>query len=225
MHCTQDNLPALQEILEYTFKDILLLKTALTHSSAGIENNERLEFLGDRVLGLVMADALLEHFSEEQEGDLAKRHAALVCGEMLAEIGQEINLGDHILFSHAEYAAGGPKNEKLIADAMEAIIGALFLDSDFEHCQTVITRLWGDRIKTMKTPPRDPKTQLQEWGQARGLPIPTYEIINKKGPDHAPVFEIEVRLQNYPSMHGKGTSRRDAEKAAAKALLKELGER
>ncbi len=223
MHSKKNNLNPLQSALDYSFKDKSLLQKALTHSSTGPENNERLEFLGDRVLGLIMAEALLERFPEEHEGDLAKRHAALVCGEMLAEIGQEIKLGDYIHFSHAEYASGGPKNDKLVADAMEATIGAIFLDSNFRTCRNLLATLWGQRIDTMKTPPRDPKTQLQEWAQARGLPVPSYEIVNKEGPDHAPVFEIEVQMKHHDPVRRKGTSRRDAEKEAANALLEHIG--
>lgn len=218
-------LKRLQEICGYLFKDQTLLRNALTHSSVDRpENYERLEFLGDRVIGLAIAEQLYTTFPDDTEGNLAKRHAALVQGKMLARIASRLNLGEVIKLSDAERAAGGAENQNILADGVEAFIGALYLDADMDACKTVIAHLWGDSIHTMKKPPRDPKTALQEWAQARALPLPHYELVGREGPDHAPIFEICVSVEGYPSWSSKGKSRRMAEKEAASMLLAHLEE-
>ncbi len=220
-----DSLQLLQDKIGQVFDDTERLKAALTHSSTGAERNyERLEFLGDRVLGLVMAVVLFESFPDENEGDLAKRFAALVQGKTLARIAQHINLGDVMQFSDAERAAGGAENENILADGMEAVIGAFYLDSGLEACRRLIVDLWGDSIHVMKKPPQDPKTGLQEWSQARSLPLPVYKVVGRDGPDHAPIFQIEVMVQGYPPWRTTGSSRRRAEKDAAAMLLAHLEE-
>lgn len=219
------NLITLQEICGYRFKDQQLLVNAMTHSSYdGPENYERLEFLGDRVIGLAIAEKLYKTFPEDKEGNLAKRHAALVQGKMLARIARRLKLGKVMMLSDAERAAGGAENENILADGVEALIGAMYLDSDMKTCCEVITHLWGNSIHTMKRPPRDPKTALQEWAQARGLPLPHYELVGRDGPDHAPIFEMSVSVEGYPSWSSKGKSRRTAEKDAALMLLAHLEE-
>lgn len=221
----KDPLHNLQDNLDYRFKNPALLERALTHSSTGAAKNyERLEFLGDRVIGLVIAHVLWETFPAEPEGDLAKRHAALVQGKMLARLGRLINIGDAMQFSDAERAAGGAENENILADGLESVIGALFVDGGLEESARVIKKLWGESIHIMKAPPQDPKTALQEWAQARGLPLPAYELVGREGPDHAPVFEIKVTVQGYPPWVCKGLSRRKAEKEAAAVLLAHLEE-
>lgn len=211
----------LQNIIEYYFDNKELLRTALIHSSTGIAvNYERLEFLGDRVLGLVIANALFERFPEEQEGDLAKRLASLVQGETLAKLAVNISLGDYILLSEAEAAAGGARNDHILADVFEAVIGAIYLDGGFEPCKVLIEKQWEDVFCTMKSPPQHPKTAIQEWAQAKNLPLPLYDVVGQSGPDHAPIFEIKLSVKGCAPITAKGRSRAEAEKAVAKEFMK-----
>lgn len=220
-----DALGMLQDHLGYRFTDGKLLEKALTHSSAGgAYNYERLEFLGDRVVGLALAHTLFKTFPDENEGDMAKRHAALVQGKTLAKIAREIGLGQIMQLSEAERTAGGENNDNILADGLEALIGAMYLDGGLPACRDAIEKLWGDRVKVMKRPPQDPKTALQEWAQARSLALPGYELVGRSGPDHAPIFEIRVKVGDFPPWAAKGTSRRAAEKLAAAMLLAHLEE-
>lgn len=213
----------LQEILRHRFRDDALLTAAMTHASTGTGNNyERLEFLGDRVLGLVMAELLYSLFPNEPEGHLAKRHAALVQGALLAVIAREINLGDSLILSEAERASGGADNENMLADGLEALIGALYLDAGLAPCQELIKRLWGERVSILSNPPQDPKTALQEWAQGRGLPLPLYEVAERTGPDHAPAFTVRVTVQGFAPAAATGATRRAAEKESARILLEQL---
>lgn len=213
-------LSVLESRLGYTYRNRAFLEQALTHSSrSGTQNNERIEFLGDRVLNLVMAENLFHRFPEESEGSLAKRHSALVQGRMLAIVGGIIGLGEFINLSDAERQAGGAENENILSDAMEATLGSIFLDGGLDAARAVILKLWGDNITTLTEAHQDPKTELQEWVQARGLPLPEYEIISKSGPDHAPRFEIEVRVRGYDPIVAEGPSRRHGEKSAATRML------
>lgn len=217
---SEETLQALQDKIGYRFQKTVLIGRALTHASTGAARNyERLEFLGDRVLGLVVAHILWETFPEESEGDLAKRHAALVQGKMLAEVARAIALGDYMILSESERAGGGAENENILADGLESILGAMYLDGGLEVCEDFIRRKWGNSIHTMTEPPQDPKTALQEWAQARGLPLPVYELADREGPDHAPVFRISVTVEGYPPAIASGSSRRKAEKEAAEMLL------
>lgn len=210
----------LQDIIGYRFTDLDLLRTALTHSSTGERSNyERLEFLGDRVLGLVIAALLFNSFPDEKEGDLAKRLASLVQGETLAKLSERISLGDFILFSDAEAAAGGANNEHILADVFEAVIGALYMDGGLQICRTLIETHWQDVLYTMKEPPQHPKTAVQEWAQAKGLPLPQYEITGQSGPDHAPIFEVQLIVRGHSPIVGNGRSRAEAEKNAATSFL------
>jgi ribonuclease-3 len=212
-----------EEVIGYKFQDRHFLERALTHSSTGDEYNyQRLEFLGDRVVGLVMADALFKKFRSENEGGLAKRHTALVQGSTLAVIGQAHGLNEFILFSDAEKDAGGSQNENIIGDVVESLLGAIYIDGGYQAAQEVILRLWGDNIETLEKAPQDPKTELQEWVQARQLPLPNYEIILKEGPDHSPVFTIQLTVLGYDPVTDKGASRRQTEKTAARKMLKIL---
>lgn len=213
----------IEGITGHTMQNMDLLHAALTHSSTGAKRNyERLEFLGDRVLGLVVAETLFAKFPDEPEGHMAKRLAALVQGSFLAIIAREINLGDSIKFSESEAASGGADNDNILADVMEAIIGALYVEAGLEPCQKLIMTLWGDRFDTMLKPPQHPKTGVQEWAQARNLPLPRYDIKSQTGPDHAPIFEIELTVQGHEPVMAVGKSRQDAEKAAAQAFLDRL---
>lgn len=210
----------LEQKLSVTFRNKDLLRQAMTHaSSEGDSNYERLEFLGDRVLGLVIADLLYDTFPAEPEGSLAKRFAALVQGTKLAEIARDINLNEDLILSEAERNAGGADNDNILADCVEAMLGALYLDQGYAICKDVITRLYGDRVATVKTAPQDPKTTLQERVQGQGLDLPVYAIIERTGPDHAPEFTVEVTVQGRKPARGVGTSRRAAEKKAALQML------
>lgn len=213
----------LQAGIHHDFSNPALLQDALTHSSTGKATNyERLEFLGDRVLGLVMAQILFQKFPGETEGDLAKRLAALVQGSQLAQIAAQLQLGEHIVLSDAERGTGGAAKENILADALEALIGALYLDAGLGKCATLIEELWGDSFYQMKNPPQHPKTSLQEWAQAQGLPLPEYEIAGQSGPDHAPVFEVRLHVKGHKDMTAQGRSRQEAEKEVATLFMKKL---
>ena len=213
-----------QDRLGYHFSDTELLQRALTHSSKGADNYERLEFLGDRVLGLIIADIVYKTFPFETEGGMAKRHSALACTETLAEVAVTIGLQEVVILSDGERSAGGMKQENLLADSMEAIIGAIYLDKGLEACHSVIEGLWGEKVHVLKEPPIDSKTGLQEWAQARKLGTPVYDVVKREGPDHAPVFHISVTVKGYGIQIGVGSSRRVAEKEAAKKFLAYLEE-
>ena len=210
----------------YEFKDPGLLITALTHSSissATRSDNERLEFLGDRVLGLVMAQALLDLDAKATEGQLAPRFNALVRKETCADVARSIGIGTLLKLGRSEMISGGRRKEALLGDAMEALIAAVYRDGGFSKAQALILRLWNTRITSVKADARDPKTALQEWVQARKGPPPNYVELTRSGPDHAPQFEIEVRLHTGETAQAKAGSKRHAEQAAAKLLLERLG--
>ncbi len=216
----------LEDTIGYAFNDRTTLKLALVHSSTHRRkkdgqsvDNERLEFLGDRVVGLVVADMLFNRFPKDKEGDLARRHTALVRREALARVAETISLGEYIDMLPAEAASGGRENPAILANTCEAVIGAIFTDGGFDAAQTFISRFWADLVEEDLTPPQDNKTALQEWAQGRGLPLPAYKIVEQTGPAHAPVFEIEVRVLNHTPQRAQGTSKRKAEQAAAGALL------
>ena len=210
----------LEAKIEYNFNDKDLLRSALTHSSTGKKNNyERLEFLGDRVLGLVIASLLYHKFPSEPEGDMAKRLASLVQGQTLADLSSRISLGEFIFFSESEAASGGAENNHILADVLEALIGALYIDGGFEQCQRLIETHWQDILHLMSSPPQHPKTSIQEWAQANGLPLPNYEIVSQSGPDHAPVFKVSVTVKGHPPITAEGRSRADAEKEVAALFM------
>jgi len=182
-------------------------------------DNQRLEFLGDRVLGLAMAEALLSADSTASEGQLAPRYNALVRKETCADVAREIGLGDVLRLGRSEMMSGGRRKDALLGDALEAVIAAVYLDAGFEAAQAVVLGLWGERIAAVDADSRDAKTALQEWAQARGLPPPVYLEQGRIGPDHQPVFTVEVRLENGAAESAAAGSKRQAEQAAAKALL------
>lgn len=199
-----------------------LLRKALTHPSAASKPNssyERLEFLGDRVLGLIVADLLLTHFPQEAEGALAKRLAALVRRETLAGVARDLGLARYLIVAKAEQEAGEAENPALLADACEAIIGALFLDGGLEAARRFLVPLWTPLLEADLQPPQDSKTTLQEWAQGRGLPLPAYREVRREGPPHEPLFTVEVSIKGHPVMEGEGRSKRFAEQMAAERLL------
>lgn len=211
--------------LGHTFNDPSLLHDALTHSSLSSttrNDNQRLEFLGDRVLGLVIAEALLTDDMEAAEGQLAPRLNALVRKETCADVATEIDLGAALMLGRSETLSGGRRKMALLGDAMEAVIAAVYNDAGFEAAHSLILRLWGDRITNASDVAADPKSALQEWAQARGMQPPHYAEIERSGPDHAPVFVIEARLGNGAKSQATAPSKRAAQQAAATALLKEL---
>jgi ribonuclease-3 len=216
-----DTLKTLQSAIGYDFSDENLLETALTHPSAAGKSDsyQRLEFLGDRVLGLVVASFLYRRFPDDAEGDMAKRFSALVDGPMCAAIARRTGLGPYIRFSEAEHASGSRDNDNILADVIESLIGAAFLDSGFQESEALVQRLWGDTLLERIEPPVDPKTALQEWSQARALGLPEYALVSRSGPDHAPSFEISVRIEGKDAVTASGLSRRAAEKEAARAML------
>ena len=186
------------------------------------DDNQRLEFLGDRVLGLVMAEALLAADPKAAEGLLAPRFNALVRREACADVARQIDMGAVLKLGRSEMKSGGRRKEALLADAMEAVIAAVFQDGGFDAARAMILRLWGDRITNVADDARDPKTALQEWAQARGEEPPKYVEVARSGPDHQPVFTIEARLASGPSDQATAGSKRHAEQAAAEALLRKV---
>ena len=199
-----------------------LLVRALTHGSIGSEtrpDNQRLEFLGDRVLGLVMAEALLASDKAASEGQLAPRFNALVRKETCAEVARDVDLGAVLKLGRSEMMSGGRRKQALLGDAMEAVIAAVYLDGGFEAARGAVLRLWGPRIANVEADARDAKTSLQEWAQARKLSPPVYAELERSGPDHAPTFTIEARLESGQAARASAASKRAAEQAAAKALL------
>jgi len=216
-----------EQRLGYEFSDVSLLIEALTHSSIASESrkdNQRLEFLGDRVLGLVMAEALLEIDQFASEGTLAPRFNALVRKEACAEVARHIDLGGVLKIGRSEMLSGGRRKDALLGDGMEAVIAAIYKDGGFEVAKRTITELWGDRIKNVKGDARDAKTMLQEWAQARGQNPPKYEIMSQSGPDHAPEFLVKVLLDSGETADATAGSKRQAEQMAAKSLLQTMGE-
>lgn len=222
--------PALQgfaQRLGHRFKDEGLLRQALTHASATKNNldNQRLEFLGDRVLGLVIAQALFEADPGAREGVLAPRLNALVRKEACAEVAEQINLGEALKLGRSEMRSGGRRKTALLGDAMEAVIAAVYLDSGFESAQKMILRLWGQRIHTAESRAADPKSSLQEWAQARALPTPEYTDISRTGPDHQPVFVVEVSVSSGQKARGQAPAKKAAQVLAAAALMAQLKEK
>ncbi len=227
----ETDLAGLAERLGHIFAEPDLLREALTHPSAAVRrpdgtgdsSYQRLEFLGDRVLGLVVADMLLHRFPNEAEGLLALRHVDLVRRETLADVGRRLDLGQYLRLAKGEEAAGERDNPALLSDACEAVIGALYLDGGLSAARAVIEEHWAPMLEATGHPPQDAKTALQEWAQARALPLPDYQEVDRTGPAHEPVFTVEVHLEGQPTERGEGRSKRLAEQTAAERLLNRLG--
>ncbi len=206
----------------YDFRTPALLVQALTHasmSSTTRTDNQRLEFLGDRVLGLVMAEALLSADTAAAEGQLAPRFNALVRKETCADVAREFGIGDVLKLGRSEMISGGRRKEALLGDAIEAVIAAIYLDSGFDAARTVILRLWGARITAVDADARDAKTSLQEWAQGRGMAPPVYDEAAREGPDHQPTFTVRVTLADGNTEQARAGSKRQAEQLAARTLL------
>jgi ribonuclease-3 len=236
-------LAPLTELIGHAFARPELLAEALTHPSALPPRRpggrrprrvapgdpvpggyERLEFLGDRVLGLVIADLLWRGYQSEQEGHLTRRLTNLVRRDALARVAAGLGLDRYLQLSPAEAAAGAARNPGILADVLEAVIAAIYLDGGFAASFAFVERFWEPLISEMEGPPRDPKTSLQEWAQARGLPLPDYQLVETSGPDHAPHFTVSVRVDGFDEASATASSKRAAETGAAASLLERLGD-
>lgn len=219
----------LHAVLGHVFARPELLTQALTHPSMQqgrrsrtSDPYERLEFLGDRVLGLVVAEMLFDRFPAEAEGALARRHAALVRREAVARVAGEIGLARHLVLAKGEDDAGGRGNPGILADACEAVIGALYADAGFAVAASFVRSRWEKLMEEALAPPKDAKTGLQEWAQGRGKPLPAYRVLGQEGPPHEPIFLMEVSVEGVGSAVGRGASKRVAEQAAAGTLLEQV---
>jgi ribonuclease-3 len=219
----------LADRLGYRFVRAELLTQALTHPSVMQGRGqrratayERLEFLGDRVVGLVVAEMLFNRYPSEAEGDLARRHAALVRRESLARIAEEFGIPGHLVLARGEDEGGGRRNPAVLADACEAVIGAVYADGGFEPAAALVRQAWAPLMEESVEPPKDAKTALQEWAQGLGRPLPVYATEGVEGPPHEPIFLISVTVDGEAPVTGRGRSKRIAEQAAAMALLEKV---
>jgi len=215
----------LKKTLDYQFSDIRLLQQALTHRSVPGDNNERLEFLGDAVLDFVISDVVFRSHANAAEGDLSRLRASLVKDTSLAELALGLGLGEHLILGSGERKSGGHRRESILADALEAIFGAVYMDAGFDAARSVVERAFGDRLYDMPSVDelRDPKTRLQEWLQARGRGLPEYELVNVTGKAHRQRFEIRCSInESEIQTSGSGKTRRNAEQESAQGMLAEI---
>jgi ribonuclease-3 len=218
----------LQEALGHSFANPDLLSRALTHASAPARAQrggtyERLEFLGDRVLGLVVADMLDDYFPDALEGELSRRLARLVSGEICAEVAREMDLTQFLRINNSVHKSGARATTGVLADACEAVLGAIYRDGGLPAARAVIERYWRPRLESMSGPLRDAKTELQEWAHRRGFDTPIYAETMRSGPDHAPEFEVEVSVGSVEPGRARGSSKREAEHEAAAQVLRREG--
>jgi ribonuclease-3 len=208
----------------YRFRDPTLATLALTHRSAGRPNNERLEFLGDALLGVLVAELLFEAHPKASEGELSRLRAQLVNGQALGTIGRELELGDDMKLGPGELKSGGFRRESILADAFEALIAAVYLDAGYEACRGVVREIFAPRVAALPKSSKDSKTKLQEWLQGKGLPLPNYDLKETYGEDHAKTFDVTCTIDEPVSIsvEGRGGSRRAAEQDAAEAVLRRL---
>ena len=212
-----------REQLGHVFADASLIQRAMTHSSRGVENYERLEFLGDRVLGFVVATLLIEHFPDESEGQLAVRFAALVDRTTCAEVAQAIGVAKLLSLDVSARAAGVHLSDNVLGDVCEALIGSLYIDGGIDAARRFIVAHWSPLLRKRTRAQKDSKSRLQEWAQSRALPIPSYEVIWRDGPDHQPLFRVRVTLRDIEPVEATGASKQEAEKLAAAAMLERVG--
>jgi len=218
----------LSKDIGYNFKEPALLIQAITHRSAKGQHNERLEFLGDSILGFVIAEALFEQFPKHDEGDLTRMRSSLVKGVTLAELGRDFNLGDYLILGPGELKSGGHRRESILEDAIEAIIGAVYLDSDMARCKALILSWFAKRLAIIKpgNEQKDPKTRLQEYLQGRKISLPSYDVINTTGQSHNQQFTVRCSTSVIDhEVIAKGTSRRKAEQEAAMQVLSVIEEK
>jgi ribonuclease III len=209
----------------YHLKDHELLQQALTHGSKSkkAKNYERLEFLGDRVLGLVIAEALYSKHAKEPEGKLAARHSALVRGEICAAVGRAMGLDEFIILGDSERRSGLQHSVTVLGDAAEALIGAVYLEAGLTPARSLILKFWTDFIDKPDTATKDAKTFVQEWVLSRALPLPRYELVSQDGPDHKPHFVIDIMVDQFPAARGEGANKRAAEMHAAMSFIAREG--
>jgi len=212
-----------ERVLGHKPKDLALFERALTHSSHRDDDYERLEFLGDRVLGLAIATWLYELFPGEPEGKLSRRLNVLVARESCADVARENDMGRHIRLGKQARDDGAFESENVLGDVVESLLGALYLEAGYEAAAQVVRRLWGDRVSSHDKAPKHPKSALQEWAASNNRKPPVYSVAGRTGPHHAPKFVIEVEIANVGSAKAEGTSKQEAETEAAKALLEQLG--
>ena len=215
-------------LLEYTFENEALLAEALTHRSAAPVNNERLEFLGDGILNFVIAACLFEQYTDMNEGDLSRLRASLVNKDSLADIAKMLELGQYIKLGSGELKSGGRRRDSILADAVEAIFGAVYIDSGFDTCRSLILRLYAEKLKNIPDVQtlKDPKTSLQELLQSRRYPIPAYTVLEVTGKAHNQMFKVECSIEGLDCITtAEGRSRRKAEQAAAKLAIEEVSKK
>jgi ribonuclease-3 len=218
----------LERRIGHAFADRTLLEHALTHASVGrgavaVRSNERLEFLGDRVLNLCVAEHILHACPDYTEGELSKLMSRLVDYRTCARIAKAVGLPAALRFDASATRVGARKNERVLGDACEALIAALYLDGGLEAARRFVLAFWADDLSDLGRPEKDPKTLLQEWAMARGLPLPQYRTVAQEGPSHAPRFTVEVSVQGHEPQAAEAGAKRDAEKRAAQALLDRVG--
>lgn len=214
----------LSKTLGYSFSDVALLKQALTHRSAHGASNERLEFLGDAVLDIVISEVLFHSLPDAPEGDLSRLRASLVRDTSLADIASDLGIGEHLFLGSGERKTGGHRRQSILADALEALFGAVYLDSDFDTAAELIRQVFAQKLEDLPHADdlRDPKTRLQEWLQAGGAAPPEYELVNVTGKAHQQRFEVRCLVPNREATMGEGRSRRGAEQQAARRMLAKL---
>ncbi len=219
----------ISKVINYKFTDHAILEEALTHPSVNKRNSEdqivsyeRLEFLGDSILNMVVSAMLFKMFPEEKEGALAKRKTDLVCGSTIANVAKEIELGNFIIMNNSERCNGGKCNLKNLENSLEALIGAIYIDGGLESVEKFIIRHWEKLAKDILDPPQDPKTSLQEWTQKNKLPLPEYELVKQTGPAHNPEFTISIFIENYGKVSACASSKKIAEQKAAELILEKI---
>lgn len=210
------------EKLGHKPKDLSLFERAVTHPSFGPANYQRLEFLGDRVLGLIIAELLMERFPKEKEGVISHRFTSLVSRETCAAIGLEIGVPDQLRLGKQAWQEGVSGSENVVGDVVEALIAGLYLDSGLDRARDFIRSYWERLIDAQAQAPRHPKSLLIEWAEGSGRKYPIYEVVNRSGPDHAPCFTVRVEVRGFGEATGRGSSKQEAETAAAAALLEQL---
>ncbi len=225
MEVNKKKLESLFYKIKYNFKNIIFCVNALTHSSYDSKNYktnyQRLEFLGDRVLGLIISEAVFKRFKNEEEGKLSKRFSDLVSKKTLIEVSKEIELQNTINTSK-EYIDKIKITDSMLADSLEALIGAIYIDSNFEEVKKVVLNLWSKKLSSQEKPPVDAKSFLQEWCLSKKKKIPVYKILEKSGPDHKPTFLVELRIENFQKVQGEGSTKKKAEIDAAQKIIEKI---
>ena len=225
MNARLEAVAELERRIGHSFADRELLERALTHASVGdgaraVRHNERLEFLGDRVLNLCAAERLMALDPDAREGEMSRLLANLVNYQACARAARRAGLPEALRFSASATKVGARKSEAVLGDACEALIAALYVDGGLERARTFFLQFWAEEFASLHAPrSKDPKTELQEWAQGRGLPLPAYEVVRREGPDHAPAFTVQVAVEGFPPEEGRGRSRQEAEKQAARMML------